>query len=154
MEINIKEYLSYDQQTGIFTWIKQRKGHNINTIAGSLNSDGYVSIKFNQKRYKAHRLAWFFYYNEWPKYFLDHINGARNDNRIKNLRIATNRQNQLNQHKHRNGKLPYAYLTKYNKWQSSVGGKHLGVFQTDIAAYKTAIEYLISKKQELYIQEV
>jgi HNH endonuclease len=47
--------------------------------------------------YKAHRLAWLITRGSWPIDQLDHINGIRDDNRLANLREASNLLNQQNQ---------------------------------------------------------
>ena len=108
----IKECLSYDSETGLFLWLKRpdnhfspnqvQHGHNkhrAGTEAGSIKN-GYksITITYQCKRYKyyAHRLAWFIYYGEWPKNQIDHINGVRTDNRIKNLRSVTVSENRKN----------------------------------------------------------
>ena len=39
-------------------------------------------------------MAWLYVYGEFPKHQLDHINHIKYDNRIDNLRNATNQQNQ------------------------------------------------------------
>jgi hypothetical protein len=49
--------------------------------------------------YYAHRLAWLWWFGEWPEGGLDHINRIRNDNRIDNLREATRSENQRNRRK-------------------------------------------------------
>lgn len=57
-------------------------------VAGSLSStDGYVYIKFKQKRILAHRVV-FFIHNKFIPPEIDHINRVRHDNRIENLRCA------------------------------------------------------------------
>jgi len=64
-------------------------------VAGGI-STGYVLIKVDGKKYKAHRLAWLHTHGEWPGGDIDHANGCPLDNRMSNLRIATNPQNQAN----------------------------------------------------------
>ncbi|MET4892248.1 HNH endonuclease [Morganella morganii] len=87
--------LHYNPDTGIFTRIKHRGGPLSCSIngAGSLKKSGYVDIRFNRKIFKAHRLAWYYVYKEWPVEEIDHINGIKADNRIENLRKASRAEN-------------------------------------------------------------
>lgn len=78
--LNIKRHFKYNPQTGE---IKRLTRANSN---GSKDKDGYLIIKFMRKQIKAHRLIWFLEYGFWPKGVIDHINGDKTDNRIKNLR--------------------------------------------------------------------
>ena len=99
------EYLAYDPETGIFTWLVNKSSNaKVNTIAGSLSIQGYIRISLNDKRYYAHRLAWFYVYGIWPKEQVDHINSNRTDNRICNLREATKSQNMINTKLRKNNK--------------------------------------------------
>jgi hypothetical protein len=47
-------------------------------------------------KYSAHRLAWFYVHGKWPQSGIDHRNGDIGDNRIENLREATQAQNCAN----------------------------------------------------------
>ena len=46
------------------------------------------------KPYRAHRVIWALVHGEWPEGQIDHINGVRDDNRLENLRVVTNQDNQ------------------------------------------------------------
>lgn len=101
----LKARLSYEPDTGIFRWKVTRPGGMYpGDIAGWHNGKNMIRINFGGKCYLAHRLAWFYTHNEWPPQ-IDHINGNRRDNRLCNLRPASNAQNQANNHAKRNNKL-------------------------------------------------
>src|SRR5690606_33892628 len=71
-------------------------------VAGTLGSDGYITIMIARVAYKAHRLAWFYVYGTWPPDQIDHINRIKHDNRIKNLRLSTASLNGRNCSKRKN----------------------------------------------------
>lgn len=92
----LRGLLDYDSETGLLTW-RQKVNRKvvIGREAGTLRSDGYRQIRLLGKLYLAHRLAYAHHHGEWP-IEVDHINLARSDNRIANLRQATRQQNQAN----------------------------------------------------------
>lgn len=60
------------------------------------NRGGYLTFGYNRKMYKCHRLAWLMHYGYWPEQNIDHINRNGTDNRIKNLREASQQCNVRN----------------------------------------------------------
>lgn len=123
--------------------------------AGTTDKDGYRVIRFNGKRYKEHRLIWFYHYGEWPKQYLDHINMITDDNRIENLREATREQNAYNQ-KPIGGSSNHkgVSLHKCGKWQASctIGGKqkYLGLYLTETEAATAYKNYVKPYHGEYY----
>lgn len=94
----LKEVLSYDPDTGLFTWrVSLNARGPVGAIAGTLRPDGYVKIQIDGIPMMAHRLAWIFVHGYLPHVELDHINRVRRDNRLVNLRLATSKQNKENQ---------------------------------------------------------
>lgn len=91
-----KEFLRYDEETGLFHWINGNARRKAGEVAGSINSDGYIKIGINGGALLAHRLAWFFLNGCIPKFQIDHINRNKTDNRPCNLREATTKQNSEN----------------------------------------------------------
>lgn len=89
----LKSVLNYDPDTGVFAWRVSRGRVGANSVAGTRHYDGYVQIKLDSRKYSAHRLAWLYMHGVWPAEQIDHINGVKDDNRIGNLREATNGEN-------------------------------------------------------------
>ena len=110
----------------------------------------FYKIKINNKTYILSRVVYKAYNNDWnitdnsKNNFIDHINKNSLDNRIENLRILTNQQNQWNT----NAK-GYHWDKKNNKWRAriKINGKtkHLGRFTEEEDARQA---YLNAK--ELY----
>lgn len=87
-----RQILSYDRETGIFTW---KRGFRAGRTAGG-PTRGYVRIKIDRIDVLAHRLAWAFEYGCWPPSRIDHIDRNPSNNAIANLREATVSQNAQN----------------------------------------------------------
>ena len=142
-----KKYLSYDPDTGVFTRLKSVGNQPIGSVAGNKTSHGYVRISVEGRLWRAHRLAWLFFYEVWPTDQIDHINGVRTDNRIVNLREVNNRENQSNTDKTRSGIPAGVHWDKSRgKWFSQAltkdGKKALGRYddmEEAHAAYLKAI---------------
>ena len=93
----LKKLVKYDRSTGVFNWVNcAGTKKDPNRPLGYKHGFGYLIIDINNKKYMAHRLAWLYENGFMPKDHLDHINGIKTDNRIENLREATNQENQFN----------------------------------------------------------
>ena len=119
----LKSILDYDLDTGIFTWkINKAKRTNIGDIAG-WSDNGYREIEINDKKYKAHRLAWLYVYGEMPKKLIDHVDGNRSNNKISNLREATyqtNNENYKTPKTNKSGVKNVSWYKNINKWVVSI----------------------------------
>ena len=150
----LRGLLSYDQETGIFTWKTNRRGRvKAGDIAGKVNRHGYRQIKICGVSYMAHRLAWLFVHGRMPENELDHINRDQLDNRASNLREASRLDNCRNVGGWSNKKsglpLGVTYDNTRGKFmaRASLDGvsKNLGRFDTaeeaDKAAKKARTEF-------------
>lgn len=87
----------YDPETGQFFWLVSKRGPvKAGDRAGSIGAKGYLYVKIEQVKYAAARLAWAMYHNEQPPDEIDHRDGDRQNNQIRNLRPATRQQNAEN----------------------------------------------------------
>lgn len=120
--------LSYNPSTGEFSW-KQKPHPKCRVTVGSKAgcvSRGYLAIRIDGRTYHAHRLAWLLTHGEMPVHQIDHANRNRMDNRISNLRQATNQQNQFNRSlavNNNSGCTGVHFHKKSGKWQARV--KHM-----------------------------
>lgn len=147
----VRDRLDYDPTTGIFTWRPRlvRQGpegaidRRWNTrwaykTSGSIGTHGHLYIGLFGHLYLCHRLAWLLTYGEWPPGFLDHANNNPADNRIANLRLATQSQNCMNTKLRvdtTSGAKGVSWSKKRKKWVAYInlhtGSKriYLGVFE-------------------------
>ena len=123
--------------------INTKSRAKIGDEAGNLGNNGYLKFKWKGKGYLAHRIIYEMAYGFIPElYQIDHVNGIRTDNRVDNLRLATQWQNMWNSSKrkdntsgfkgvnwHKDSKKWRARITIFNK------EKALGLFFTKEEAY-------------------
>jgi len=93
----LKKLFRYDHEAGVFVRIISTSSNaHAGDIAGCIGNRGYVQINISGRIYVAHRLVWLYVHGRWPVDEIDHKNGIRDDNRLKNLREATRAENQQN----------------------------------------------------------
>jgi hypothetical protein len=145
----VKKYLDYNQETGIFQWkIRTSNRIKVGDEAGVITKLGYRALSLLGKKEYCHRLAWLFVHGEMPD-CIDHINGNKLDNRITNLRNTTKAMNNKNQHISRTelmlGVSRYQSKNSDNKFRANIqdDGKtiHLGVFKTELEAFNAYMSY-------------
>lgn len=93
----LMKVLIYSPNTGQFTWsidhnARARKGAQ----AGSPGGLGYRYICFDYEKFPEHHLAIAFSTGAWPKHQVDHEDHNPSNNKLKNLRLATQSQNNYN----------------------------------------------------------
>jgi hypothetical protein len=141
----LRSLLRYDSETGFLFWkerpvsmFKDHGGrytaewcaknfnnkHAGNRALTAVNQSGYLTGGILGRVHSAHRVAWALHHGSWPLdgEDMDHINRVKQDNRAKNLRLATKTQNGHNRILHRE-KSPYIGVTWYKptgKWVAKV----------------------------------
>lgn len=157
----LKERLSYDPATGVFTWNRcEKMPNNWNArFAGKTTghvdtlSSGYkmVQIGVDRKLYVAARLAWLYMTGVWPSKDLDHIDHDSTNNRFANLREVTHTENMQNKPKYRSNKSGVTgvfWHERDKRWLAYIraGGKkiHGGYFKDKADA--------VARRRELEIE--
>lgn len=136
----LRNMFDYDPDSGILRWrVRPSQAVKAGSIAGSVESNGYVRIRILGKKVLAHRIAWAIYYGEFPNQGvdIDHVDGDKSNNRISNLRLATRSQNCANRPAPRVNTSGFkgVYLNSRNgKYHAQIGvdgtRHHLGFFDT------------------------
>lgn len=145
----VRSCLTYDKETGFLIWKHRPLDHFLNlrsqkifntrfagTRAGATDAHGYTIMSLGGKRYKAHRIAWLIEHGEWPVEMIDHINGVKGDNRMSNLRLASQAQNARNKSPHRSSKNKFKGVRWVRgKWSARIMNDrketHLGRFAVE-----------------------
>lgn len=113
------EYLKYDPDTGVFTWIKKSsKNVMAGSIAGTVKTTrttkGGLSMRYRYIKldgdYPAARLAWAMHYGEWPQSRVRFIDGDGLNLRIENLTLSNSIQGD---HDHTTSEGRSEYMKEY-----------------------------------------
>lgn len=124
-----REVLRYDGDSGKLYWrvptgIRVKVGDE----AGYLTKKGYRRLQIGDKSYASHRIVWLMEYGEYPRAQIDHINEDKSDNRLCNLREATNAENVVPRRRVRadntSGHSGVTYVARDKRWvaQINIGG--------------------------------
>jgi hypothetical protein len=147
---SLKDLLSYDPTTGLFTWKKSNSTKPVvGTIAGTRHPHGYIRINIKRKMYYAHRLAWLYVHGAFPTHEIDHVDRDPANNRIDNLRLATHPQNASNAPKRRTNRSGLKGVCHVRgRWIATISSNgrqmHIGMFDTAAEAHSA---YLAAAKK-------
>ena len=120
---------------GMLIWKASKGRAKKGNVAGTIDSYGYFAIQVDGELYRAHRLVWLWHHSHLPENNLDHINRIKSDNRIKNLREASqqcNRRNTGNPNTNKSGVKGVYKHPSWSVWQAGIRvsskNYHLGTF--------------------------
>lgn len=159
----LRQLLDYDPETGVLRW-KERGPEWFANIGGKtaehhrkrwntcfagrealshVNEQGYRQGHILGRLYRAHRVIWKVAHGVDADE-IDHMNGDRSDNRLRNLRNVPRVGNMRNRSRNANNKTGVTGVCRHKvtgKWAAKVGNAQLGTFDTfeeAVAARKAA----------------
>ena len=125
LQLRLKHLFTYDPLSGLFTRNVSIRSSNAKAgmVAGGLTYEGYVVIRVDGIKYKAHRLVWLYMTGEWPTLMVDHRDTNKSNNAWANLRLADNSLNKMNAGAQANNALGLKniHVLKNGKFRVSVG---------------------------------
>jgi hypothetical protein len=143
-------------QQDLVEWFTYRDGNlfwkqkpavavRVGDLAGFQNpTEGYWEVRFQGRNHKLHRLIYIYHHGTIPEH-VDHIDGDNTNNRISNLREATNGQNQWNRKLNSNSTSGYKGVYQHRgKWVASIRANKKRYF---LGAYKYIEDAVSAVKQ-------
>ena len=135
---DLRRIVAYDAETGDLA----RTDLGGRPAFKAIGAGGYRVGRVRGCFLLAHRVAWALHYGEWPVSQIDHINGVKTDNRIANLRLASNQQNAANQRGKASATSQYkgvSFHKQRRKWVAQCRGLgegrgYIGLFETEEGA--------------------
>lgn len=148
----VRAALDYAPETGVFHRKETSRNNRVRAgeVAGHLSPQGYRLIGLDGTQHLAHRLAWLYIHGSWPVNRIDHRNEDKDDNRIANLREASDAQNQQNHSRpRRDNRSGFRGVhQRGNRWIAAIWlagvRNYLGSFDT---ADEAARAYLAAKRE-------
>ena len=146
-----KKTFEYDPETGILIWkINHSDKVRMGSVAKSRNNKGYRRVRFKGKEYLIHRVIWLLTTGNWPENQIDHINGIRDDNRLINLREATQSENLQNVKAYSNTGLKGIHLRKDGYYQVKLALNKKTVLQKTFKKLEDAVAAIAEAKRKYH----
>ena len=118
----IHKYFFYDNGKLFWKCKKAHSIHNIGDEAGTTNKRGYKIVVLDRKHFRIHKIIWFMHHGDWPE-IIDHVDGNTSNNRIENLRKASQAQNAMNRKIAKNntsGITGVYFCSTWKRWKAEI----------------------------------
>lgn len=137
----------FEYSDGELIW-KVKKGRaRIGMVVNGMTMNGYKRVQVEGVLYLVHRVIYAMFKCDFPEK-IDHVDNNKANNRIENLRPATQRTNMWNTKicsRNKSGVKGVSWCKQSNKWQVHIrtmeGNKFLGLFSSLSCAEQKIKEY-------------
>jgi hypothetical protein len=156
LQLDLAEVSFYDAELGYFDRFARGTGHRHLGRMGSLHPTGYQMIRVDSKAYQESRLVYLWVTGSLPSTTqqIDHINKAKDDNRLSNLRLVSQAINSRNKKKQSNNRSGYTgvYFDSakgYYRACVRVSGRliYMGNFNDAFKAHQAREEWLAARPE-------
>ena len=151
----LRKLLRYEPETGELFWRERtvdmfptqgsqriwNTRYSGKPACSGIDINGYKRVCVLYERFFSHRVIWAMQTGAWPEIGLDHIDRDRLNNRIENLRLATQKENLANVTAHKDSTSKYVGVSWHKRdkaWRAVIGDgyktTHLGYFASEIEA--------------------
>lgn len=149
----LRELLVYCPMTGQLRWKIGRPGASAGALAGSEDKNGYIVVRVDRQLLPAHQIAWALFYGEWAMSDIDHRDTIKPNNKILNLRKATDSQNLANSptcKSNTSGIKGVTWDTARGMWKAQLTFEGKNLFLGRFESKELAGEAYFSKAVELF----
>lgn len=156
----LREKFIYDPETGIVTFrprilSRDRPSRRNGMPVGCPTTGGYLVVRLSDNRlYKLARIIWAIHYGEDPGCALvDHIDGNPSNNKVSNLRLASDTQNIQNRKTRKDSQSGHknVYFDKSrNLWKVAIFMNRKLVYMKRFEYLEDAIAASIKIREELH----
>lgn len=123
-----------------------------NKEAGGISQNGYKRVWAGGKRYQTHRVIFAMHHGYFPK-LVDHIDRDKLNNKIENLREATNRMNVINSGLSKNNKSGVKGVLwdkSCSKWHAQITNEGVKIGLGRYSKLLDAVEARLQAESELH----
>ena len=147
----LRSLLDYNAETGEMRW--QNYAGFKNKLAKSTTSTGYMRLQIQGKSFLTHRIAWKMIHGTDPVNQIDHVNKNPKDNRISNLREATESQNKWNRPAQQNNTSNIKGVSFWggrNHWAVQISCRGKRYRKAGFLTAREAEVHIIQKREEIH----